>query len=832
MIHNGVVVDKDPYFVIDPITRIITNQSTNKVNIIQFDHNSERFTFSMPRIVEGHDMSECNVVQVHYANTDAVTMEQTTGIYTVDDLQIDENDNETITLSWLLSQNVTQRVGKLEFLIRFACTDTESNIMYAWNTAIFDTIKVAKGMNNTGVIEQTYPDVLVAKEDRLNKVDTITGKETSEKYPTALAVIDYLKKNGGSGGVLTSVPTEYTVGDVGRLYAYVDYTENENGIAKQLYACTQKYEIPGERTTYLWVEVPFTGDFENDFHRINEELSDTHYRKDGTVCKSAGDALRTLEVEVNGYSEVGKNKCDPNAFSERYSTINSVGEVVSNTMATFVTGYIPVADETHVVVSYTTGSGQTAKTVMHEIVFYDTSGNVLSRIKDVSEADIPDGAVGLRVLVPQQYWEAKQRIMVEFGDDLTTYESYRVISTLGLKQTKVDIDGENQVTIKNAEFINYHVSRNMFNKYTRADGYTMQTDGSITTNDIRSASDFIYCYGETVFSVSDGTQGVFCFYDENKNFLAPYGVYSSGGTANVSIPENAYYLRTSLPKNTAETFMLVFAESVGEFEEYGTFCILDDAIEVPKAKSVDVIGSDPKRIISEILKTGGQIKFLGDSITAGVGGTGFAEDGDTIVNQYKVNTSGYCMTNLFKSYIESKYNNTVLNYGTRGIRSYNLKTWLSSGQVVTEEDKLLIVMIGTNNKWATENSTLQDLKSDLEWLINWCKNNNKKLILISAPVSSVQQDTTYSDGSAVKFHNEDIDHAYKEVCYENNCDYIPMYQKMLEYCDFTNTSIDEILSDGLHPNDKGYYIMYKILMRSLGLAYQLPGSDWDNATPN
>lgn len=197
MIHNGVVVDKDPYFVIDPITRIITNQSTNKVNIIQFDHNSERFTFSMPRIVEGHDMSECNVVQVHYANTDAVTMEQTTGIYTVDDLQIDENDNETITLSWLLSQNVTQRVGKLEFLIRFACTDGESNIMYAWNTAIFDTIKVAKGMNNTDIIDQTYPDVLVAKEDRLNKVYTITGNETYEQYPTVLAVKEYLRKNGG-----------------------------------------------------------------------------------------------------------------------------------------------------------------------------------------------------------------------------------------------------------------------------------------------------------------------------------------------------------------------------------------------------------------------------------------------------------------------------------------------------------------------------------------------------------------------------------------------------------------------------------------------------------
>lgn len=576
--------------------------------------------------------------------------------------------------------------------------------------------------------------------------------------------------------------------------------------------------------------------------KLENEVDNIRVRKDGTVCKSAGDALRTLEVEVNGYSEVGKNKCNPDDFSERYFTINSVGEVYPNTMATFVTGYIPVADETHVVVSYTTGSGQTAKTVMHEIVFYDTSGNVLSRIKDVSEADIPDGAVGLRVLVPQQYYPAKERIMVEFGDELSAYESYRVISSPGLKQTKVDIDGENQVTIKNAEFIETYASPNMYNKLTRTDGYTMQTDGTIVVNESRSVSDYIPCYGKTVFSVTNGTQGVFCFYDENKNFISPYYVYSSTGTTNIAIPQTAHYLRTSLLLKDAEKFMVVFDESVGAFEEYGNRYILDDKIEVPKAKSVDVVDNDPKHIISEILKTGGQIKFLGDSITAGVGGSGYPEqygDGDTIVDNYKVNTSGYCMANLFKSYIEEKYENTVLNYGTRGIRSYNLKTWLSSGQVVAEEDKLLIVMIGTNNKWATEPSTLQDLKSDLEWLINWCRAKNKKLILISAPISTAERDAYYlpndktNPQSPTKFHNEDIDHAYKEVCYDNNCDYIPMYQKMLEYCDLTNTSIEEIFnSDGLHPNDKGYYIIYKILMRSLGLAYQLPGSDWDNATPN
>lgn len=693
------------------------------------------------------------------------------------------------------------------------------------------------------------------KEDKSNKVQSLSDTSTGEQYPSAKATVDYVKQMVGNKdkfeiGITLEVNNKGIYSTSNPTHTYEDIKQAYDD-GKDVYLLTGglagNNRMPIVAVNDMSIEFGLT--MGNNYVTIScnsvntwittthtfaseDEVADIRVRKDGTVCVRAGDAVRKLEVEINGYYEVGKNKCNPDAFSERYSTINSDGKIVSSSAATFVTGYIPVVGESHVIVSYTNGQGQTSKTTMKEIVFYEENGGVLSRIENVSEADIPASATGLRVIVPQQYWDAKQRVMVEFGTELTAYETYRVVTYDGLKQTKVDKDGENQVTIKNAEFIETYVSPNMYNKYTRTDGYTMQTDGTLTENTSRAASDYIPCYGKTVFSVSDGTQGVFCFYDGNKNFLSPYGVYSSTGTTNVAIPENAYYLRTSLLKATAETFMLVFSESVGEFEEYGTRYILRDEVEVPKAASVDVVGNDPKRIISEVLKTGGQIKFIGDSITAGVGGTGFVEDGDIIVNSNKVNTNGYCMANLFKTYIESKYGNTVLNYGVRGSRSYNLKTWILGGSLVSDDDKLLIVMTGTNNKWATENSTLKDLKADLEWFINWCKNNNKKLILISAPVSSVQQDTTYSDGSAVKFHNEDIDHIYKEVCYENNCDYIPMYQKMLEYCDFTNASIDEILSDGLHPNDKGYYIMYKILMRSLGLAYQLPGSDWDNATPN
>ena len=70
MSHIHSVYDGDTHFKIDPVTRQIENTS-GKVILMQNDHNSERFTFEIPRTIDGHDMSQCNAVEVHYINIDA-----------------------------------------------------------------------------------------------------------------------------------------------------------------------------------------------------------------------------------------------------------------------------------------------------------------------------------------------------------------------------------------------------------------------------------------------------------------------------------------------------------------------------------------------------------------------------------------------------------------------------------------------------------------------------------------------------------------------------------------------------------------------------------------
>lgn len=137
---------------------------------MQYDHNSERFGFSMPRDVEGHDMTECDRVEVHYRIKD--NSDTYSGVYEVDDMMVDPEDDTKITFSWLLSQNVTQNVGAIAFSIRFACVDDDANLEYAWSTSVFTGISVSQGMYNGDAIVEEYVDVLEQwKQEFLGDID-------------------------------------------------------------------------------------------------------------------------------------------------------------------------------------------------------------------------------------------------------------------------------------------------------------------------------------------------------------------------------------------------------------------------------------------------------------------------------------------------------------------------------------------------------------------------------------------------------------------------------------------------------------------------------------
>lgn len=146
MAHLHSVHDSDTHFKIDPVTRAIENE-TSKTLLMQKDHNSEIFTFELPRYgVDGHDMTMCNRVEAHFVNTDNATKEKNRGHRTIEDLKISPDSEDTVVCSWQLDEDVTRFAGTLAFMLRFACVADDGETEYAWHTASYDKFTVQKNL--------------------------------------------------------------------------------------------------------------------------------------------------------------------------------------------------------------------------------------------------------------------------------------------------------------------------------------------------------------------------------------------------------------------------------------------------------------------------------------------------------------------------------------------------------------------------------------------------------------------------------------------------------------------------------------------------------------
>lgn len=144
------VIDFDHHFIVDAFTREIMSKKPQKDVLIQNDHNSERFTFEVPRFIEGRDIGLCNLVQVHYRNG------RKSGVYTVTDLKTCEFLNDVVLCSWLISQNATSNAGSLSFMLKFAQINDDNVIEYAWNTKAYDQVEVTGSIDDSTASEYAY----------------------------------------------------------------------------------------------------------------------------------------------------------------------------------------------------------------------------------------------------------------------------------------------------------------------------------------------------------------------------------------------------------------------------------------------------------------------------------------------------------------------------------------------------------------------------------------------------------------------------------------------------------------------------------------------------
>lgn len=239
----------------------------------------------------------------------------------------------------------------------------------------------------------------------------------------------------------------------------------------------------------------------------------------------------------------------------------------------------------------------------------------------------------------------------------------------------------------------------------------------------------------------------------------------------------------------------------------------------------------PKQIkdFSKLIFEGCNVKIIGDSITAGQGGSNFnvnfnTSGGELITSKiwsksWYTNDTGTCWANSLKDYLTQKFNCIVKNYGCPGIGVDQMITAIDD--LVKDEDDLVICMIGTNNR---HNMQLTELYSKLEQIYNIITiQKNKKIIMMSCMPATVSNETSNNR----IFHADDIDNMYFKLSCEKNFEYISIYKEVLRYCDLKGINVDTLLNDdGLHPNDSGYNVMFNIICNKLGFGQKREGATW------
>lgn len=217
-----------------------------------------------------------------------------------------------------------------------------------------------------------------------------------------------------------------------------------------------------------------------------------------------------------------------------------------------------------------------------------------------------------------------------------------------------------------------------------------------------------------------------------------------------------------------------------------------------------------------------KIKLIGDSITHGVGGTGFDMNGDVILGDFRRSPNSYCWANLFRDFARERFGATVMNNAILGARTGFLVGNFSA--LVDDSDDLVICAIGTNDRRQpktdgerrSKDEQMQILYDGIVALYSKCKAADKDIIFI-ANIPAANRE----EGDGEEYYGiltmRDVQDVYDRAALDCDFALIRLYSRFSEYCKEKSISVDSLLDDGLHPNDKGYDVMYKLILDELGV---------------
>ena len=212
------------------------------------------------------------------------------------------------------------------------------------------------------------------------------------------------------------------------------------------------------------------------------------------------------------------------------------------------------------------------------------------------------------------------------------------------------------------------------------------------------------------------------------------------------------------------------------------------------------------------------VKLIGDSITQGVGSSDYDASGDVIISDnptaWSRNVGAKAWAAMFEARVAND-NISVINNGVRGCSTHQILYYWN--QLIDGMEDIVICMLGTNNRTTADNATFsytkQSFYDELQKIKNTLESNGSDVIFMSAPPASASNESQ----SGIHFHMNDVDDVIAKFAADNNREYISLYKKTLDYMEKTGATLDDLLADGLHPNDRLHKLMYGWIVEGIGL---------------
>ncbi|MEA4824404.1 MAG: SGNH/GDSL hydrolase family protein [Clostridiaceae bacterium] len=222
------------------------------------------------------------------------------------------------------------------------------------------------------------------------------------------------------------------------------------------------------------------------------------------------------------------------------------------------------------------------------------------------------------------------------------------------------------------------------------------------------------------------------------------------------------------------------------------------------------------------------IKLLGDSITHGVGGSGFVQDGEPITQGFARNPHGYCWAKLFADYMESWYPCEVRNNACTGTAIEFILDRFD--ELVSPQDDIVLCVIGTNNRHQyyanapmhTREQHMQAFYEHILALSDRFRAAGKDVVFVANIPASADNEKSCAEYARL-FHMSDVSDIYLKASLQRGFPLVNLYSAFLRDCEQRGITVDSLLADGLHPSDRGHETIFRLLMDEIGLSRSVEG---------